>query len=191
MKSLAYCLLLSLPATAALAAPVTYQVDPRHTFPSFEVDHLGGVSVWRGKFDRSAGKVVLDREAKSGTIEVSIETASVDFGLEDLNKHVKSNEMLDVEKFPTATYKGEFSHFEAGAPTEVRGLLTLHGVTKPVTLTITQFKCIQHPMLKKEVCGADASGSFDRSEFGVSYGAQYGFKQDVKLRIQVEALKAE
>lgn len=191
MKSLACCLLLSLPATAALAAPVTYQIDPRHTFPSFEVDHLGGVSVWRGKFDHSAGKVVLDREAKSGTIEVSIETGSVDFGLEDLNKHVRSNEMLDVEKFPTATYKGEFSHFEAGAPTEVKGLLTLHGVTKPVALTITQFKCIQHPMLKKEVCGADAAGSFDRSEFGVSYGAQYGFKQEVKLRIQVEALKAE
>ena len=99
--------------------------------------------------------------------------------------------MFDVEKFPTATYKGEFSKFEGETPTEVKGTLTLHGVTKPVTLAIGQFKCMIHPMMKKEVCGADATATINRSDFGIDYGAKFGFKQDVKLRIQAEGFKAD
>lgn len=98
--------------------------------------------------------------------------------------------MLDVAKYPTAEYKGRLVEFANGAPTAVTGVLTLHGVSKPLTLTINSFKCIEHPMLKKQVCGADASGSFNRADFGVNYGQQYGFKQDVLLRIQVEGVKA-
>jgi polyisoprenoid-binding protein YceI len=97
--------------------------------------------------------------------------------------------MFDVAKFPTATYKSNSITFKGGQPVEVNGELTLHGVTKPVKLTINQFKCIQHPMFKREACGADASATFNRSDFGIDYGVQMGFNPTVKLAIQVEALK--
>jgi polyisoprenoid-binding protein YceI len=175
---------------SAIAVPVTYDVDPNHTYPSFEADHFGGLSVWRGKFDKSAGKIVLDKDKASGTVDITIEAASIDFGHAKLNEHAKSAEMFDVEKFPTATYKGTLAKFKDGAPTEVDGQFTLHGVTKPVKLTINQFKCVVNPMLKKEVCGADASATINRSDFGVSFGDKYGFKQEVKLQIQVEGIRA-
>jgi polyisoprenoid-binding protein YceI len=123
-------------------------------------------------------------------VNVTIDTISLDFGLEKLNEHVKSDEMFDVAKFPTATYIGKFSKFAGDKPTEVQGELTLHGVTEPVTLAINSFLCKANPMTKKEVCGADASATFSRADFGISYGEQMGFKQEVKLAIQVEAIKA-
>jgi polyisoprenoid-binding protein YceI len=185
-----YALLLSAFAvTSASAATTTYNLDPDHTHPSFEVDHFGGLSTWRGTFKKTSGTVTLDTLAKTGTVDVLIDTATVDFAHDKLNEHVSSPEMLDVAKFPTAEYHGKFVEFENGAPRTVTGVLTLHGVTKPVTLTINSFKCFEHPMLKKQVCGADASGSFSRADFGVNYGQQYGFKQDVLLRIQVEGVK--
>ena len=98
--------------------------------------------------------------------------------------------MFDVEKFPTATYKGTLAKFKDGAPTEVQGQFTLHGVTKPLALTINQFKCMINPLSKKEVCGADASATFNRSDFGVTFGDKFGFKQEVKLQIQVEGGRA-
>jgi polyisoprenoid-binding protein YceI len=182
--------MLALMTGSAIAAPVTYNVDPAHTYPSFEADHMGGLSVWRGKFDKSAGTVVLDKEKASGTVDITIDAASVDFGHAKLNEHAKSPEIFDVAKFPTATYKGTFTKFKDGVPTEVEGQFTLHGVTKPLTLTINQFKCMISPMTKKEVCGADASATFNRSDYGVSFGDKYGFKQEVKLQIQVEAGRA-
>jgi len=184
-------LLLTLAVTSASAASTTYNLDPDHTHPSFEVDHFGGLSTWRGTFKRSNGTVTIDTEAKTGTVDVIIDTATVDFAQDKLNEHVSSPEMLDVAKYPTAEYKGRFVEFANGAPRTVTGVLTLHGVSKPVTLTINSFKCIEHPMLKKQVCGADASGSFNRADFGVNYGQQYGFKQDVLLRIQVEGVKVD
>jgi len=182
-------LLLVLGITSATAASTTYNVDPDHTHPSFEVDHFGGVSIWRGTFKKTSGTVELDTAAKTGTVDVVIDTATIDFAHDKLNEHVSSPEMLDVAKFPTAEYKGKFVEFVNGAPKTISGNLTLHGVTKPVALTINTFKCFQNPMLKKQVCGADASGSFNRADFGVNYGQQYGFKQDVLLRIQVEGVK--
>jgi polyisoprenoid-binding protein YceI len=177
-------LLLSL-ASAAVAAPVTYTVDPRHTYPSFEADHFGK-SFWRGKFNATSGTIVLDKETGTGTVDIVVDAASIDFGLEDMNKHARSNEMFDVEKFPTATYKGRLVKFKDGAPTEVQGELTLHGVTRPVNLTIHLFKCTPNRD-NQDNCGADASGTLDREEFGISYGKSLGFKMDVTLRIQVEA----
>jgi polyisoprenoid-binding protein YceI len=182
-------LLLVLGMTSATAASTTYNVDPDHTHPSFEVDHFGGVSIWRGTFKKTSGTVQIDTAAKTGTVDVVIDTATIDFAHDKLNEHVSSPEMLDVAKYPTAEYKGKFVEFANGAPKTISGDLTLHGVTKPVTLTINSFKCFQNPMLKKQVCGADASGSFNRADFGVNYGQQYGFKQDVLLRIQVEGVK--
>ena len=184
-------LLLIVSATSATAASTTYNVDPDHTHPSFEVDHFGGLSTWRGTFKKTTGTVKIDTAAKTGTVDVVIDTATIDFAHDKLNEHVSSPEMLDVAKFPTAQYKGKFVEFADGAPKTVAGELTLHGVTKPVTLTINSFKCFLNPMLKKQVCGADASGTFNRADFGVNYGQQYGFKQDVLLRIQVEGVKLD
>ena len=173
-------------SASAFAVPVTYKLDSSHTYPSFEADHMGGLSVWRGKFDSSSGTVVYDKDAKSGSIEVTVAMSSVDFGMPKLNEHAKSAEMFDVAKFPNATFSGKFTKFSGASPTEAQGTLTLHGIAKPLTLTINSFKCMQNPMSKKEVCGADASATFNRSDFGVSFGDKYGFKQEVKLQIQVE-----
>jgi len=182
--------MLALVAGSAMADPVTYQIDPAHTYPSFEADHFGGLSVWRGKFDKSSGTIVLDRQQGAGTVEVTVDAASIDFGMPKLNEHAKSDEMFDVAKYPTATYKGKLAGFKDGMPTKVEGEFTLHGVTHPLTLTITQFKCMANPMDKKEHCGADASGSINRADYGISYGDKYGFKMDVKLAIQVEGIRA-
>ena len=178
-------------ASAASAAATTYNVDPDHTHPSFEVDHFGGLSVWRGIFKKTTGTVALDAKAMSGSVDITVDTSSIDLAHDKLNEHVSGPEILDVAKYPTATYKGTLGGFANSAPTTVTGNLTLHGVTKPVTLKINSFKCIQHPMLKKEVCGADASGTFNRADFGVDFGQKYGFKMDVMLHIQVEAVKAD
>jgi polyisoprenoid-binding protein YceI len=182
--------MLALMTGSALAAPVTYNVDPGHTFPSFEADHMGGLSVWRGKFVKSSGTIVYDKDKAAGTVDITIDASSIDFGNPKLNEHAKSPEIFDAGKFPTATYKGTLAKFKDGSPTEVDGEFTLHGVTKPLKLTINQFKCMINPMTKKEVCGADASATFNRAEFGVNYGEKYGFKQDVKLEIQVESIRA-
>jgi polyisoprenoid-binding protein YceI len=179
-------------ALAAQATPVTYNIDPNHTYPAFEADHMGGVSIWRGKFTRTNGKIVYDAEAKTGSLEVSIDTSSIDFGHAKLEEQVRKENYLDVDKFPTATYNGKFTKFKGSTPTQIDGELTLHGVTRPVTLTIAQFLCKPHPMMKKEVCGADASASIDRKAFGVGPNDEkFGFKMDVKLLISVEAIRAD
>ena len=174
-------------ATAAFAAD-TYTIDPGHTYPSFEADHMG-ISILRGKFTKTSGTIVLDRAAKTGAIDITIDANSLDFGHEKLNTHAKNPDMFDVAKFPTATYKSKSIRFEGENPVAVDGELTLRGVTKPVSLKINQFKCIMHPMLKKEVCGADAAGTFQRSDFGINYGLPR-FSPEVKLLISVEAVKS-
>jgi len=175
---------------SAAAAPVSYKVDPDHTYPSFEADHLG-MSVWRGKFNKSSGKITLDKTAGSGTVEVETNAASIDFGLKSLNTWALSKDLLDTKKYPIARYKGKLEGYANGAPTKVTGELTLHGITKPVTLTINSFKCMPHPMFKRDWCGADAQATISREDFGMSIGKEYGMKMDVVLRIQVEALAAQ
>lgn len=166
----------------------TYNVDPSHTYPSFEAGHLG-ISKFRGKFNKSSGKVTLDRAAKSGTVDITIDATTVDFGHDKMNEHARSKDFFNVEQFPTATYKGALK-FNGDQPAGVDGTLTLLGVTKQVPLTIKSFKCIEHPMLKREVCGADASAAFKRSDFGMKYGLPLN-GDDVNLQIQIEAVKAD
>jgi polyisoprenoid-binding protein YceI len=189
MKIALSAAMLTFAAGSALAQPVTYEVDPGHTYPSFEADHLGGLSVWRGKLEKTSGTIVLDKDKSTGTVDIIVDTSSVDFGQEKLNEHAKSPDLFDVAKYPKATYKGTLVNFKNGVPTEVQGEFTLHGVTKPLTLHINQFLCKPNPMTKKEVCGADASGTFNRKDYGMSFGEAYGFKMDVKLAIQVEAVR--
>lgn len=177
-------------AVAALPALAqTYTIDPGHTYPSFEADHRG-LSLWRGKFNKNSGTVTLDRAAKTGTLDIQIDPASIDFGHEKMNEHARGPEMFNIEKFPTITYKGKSMQFEGDKPVSVEGDLTMLGVTKPVPLKINRFVCDMHPMLKREVCGADVTGSFNRSDFGMNIGLPK-FSPEIKLYIQVEAIKAE
>ena len=183
--------LLALFATTALADPVTYKIDPDHTHPAFETDHLNGLSVWRGTFRSTSGTITLDTDAHTGTIEAVVDISSVDFAMAKLEAHVQSGERLDVEHFPTATYRGKLTAFKGDVPGAVEGELTLHGVTHPLKLTIRSFKCQPTPMTRKYVCGADAAGEFDRADYGIDYGKYFGFKMNTRLMIQVEAIKEE
>jgi polyisoprenoid-binding protein YceI len=175
---------------SAFAANATYNLDPSHTYPSFETDH-GGMSVWRGKFAKSKGVIVLDRAAKTGTMDVQIDAASISTGNAALDKHVGSAEILDVKKYPVATYKGSAMRFEGDKPVEVTGTFTLHGISKPLNLKIDAFKCAIDPTLKREVCGANATAEFNRADFGVDYGKSEGFNMITRLQIQVEGVKTE
>ena len=180
--------LLGAAAITAFAAPESFTVDPNHTFPSLEVMHFN-TSFYRGKFTRTTGKVTLDKAAKTGTVDIAIDPASIDMGNQKLDDHLKSDSFFDVAKFPTATYKAGSVKFNGDAPAEVPGELTLHGVTKPVTLTFNHFNCYTNAMLKREVCGGDLSATIKRSEFGIKYGAPFPVADDVKLQIEVEAFK--
>jgi polyisoprenoid-binding protein YceI len=175
-------------AGAAVAAPATYNIDPNHTYPTFEADHMGGMSFWRGKINSSKGTVMLDKAASTGSVDITMDMTSIDFGNDALNKHANTPDIFDTAKFPTATYTGKLVKFQNGAPTEVEGTLTMHGVSKPVTLKVNMFQCKENAQQKKEFCGADASATIDRSDFGVDFGKAFGFKMAVTLRISVEAL---
>ncbi|MES2900268.1 MAG: YceI family protein [Pseudomonadota bacterium] len=174
-------------AVTAFAAPEVYTIDPNHTYPSFEADHMG-ISVWRGKYKKTSGTITLDRAAKSGAVDILIDADSIDFGHDGMTAHAKKEDIFDVAKYPTVTYKSKSITFKGDMPASIEGELTLHGVTKPVTLLINKFKCIEHPMTKREVCGADASATFNRADFGITKGLPR-FLPEVKLQIQVEAMK--
>lgn len=170
----------------AVAAADNYTVDSEHTYPSLEFSHMG-LSIWRGKFNKTLGKVTLDRAAKSGRVEVQVDAASIDFGHDKMKEFALAADWLNVKKFPTMTYKGVLK-FRGDTPASVDGQLTLLGVTKPVKLKINSFKCMEHPLFKKEVCGADAEGDLNRADFGMSLYSE-GEAGKIHLRIQVEAIK--
>lgn len=191
-KNLATILAAALLAAAAGGASAqTYTLDPNHTYPSLEFKHLG-VSTWRGKFNKATGKVVLDRAAKTGTVDVTIDPASIDFGHDTMNGHARGENWFKVEQNPTITYKGNITRFEGDQPVQVEGQLTMLGVTKPVTLQMTNFRCIQHPMLKREMCGGDATATVNRREFGLNPGApSAAISDEIKLALQVEGLREQ
>jgi polyisoprenoid-binding protein YceI len=148
-----------------------------------------GISMWRGKFDKSSGTAVMDADAQKGEVNIRIDLKSVDFGHQKLNEFMVGPQFFDTAKFRYATYKGNLAGFANGVPTRIDGALTMHGVTKPLALKVNSFKCIPHPLLKRELCGADAIATFNRDDFGLDAGKSYGFSMEVLLRIQVEALK--
>lgn len=175
---------------AAQAAAEHYEVDPMHTFPSLEFSHMG-ISVWRGKFDRSSGTVAINRMAQTGSVDIVVDTASINFGLKEMDEHARSPDWFDVDKYPTATYAGTLQ-FSGGQPVAVDGKLSFRGQTRPLKLSLNSFKCIPHPIYKKEVCGADAQGELNWSEWGMTH-SEYGKGEAGRLvlRIQVEAQKKD
>ena len=180
------CAAIASASAVAVAASDSYTVDPEHTYPSLEFSHMG-ISVWRGKFNKTIGKVTLDRAARTGSAEIRVYTASIDFGHPNMKEFALAVDWLNVEKFPTMAYKGDIKFF-GDTPSSVDGQLTLLGVTKSLTLKINSFKCVPHPLLRKEICGADAEGDLNRADFGMKLYSE-GEAGKIHLRIQVEAMK--
>lgn len=198
MRLTTLALLLAAIPVMATATPLHFTLDPDHTYPSFEADHMG-LSIWRGKFDHSTGTATLDTAARTGTVDVTVDIASIDFGNPALNKVMLGAKApmcqrecgtFFVAKYPTARYRGRLADFVDGAPTRAIGTLTMRGVTQPLTLTIDRFKCVPDFMLKPRLrCGADALGTFQRDAFGLDGGKSFGMDMKVTLRIQVEAVQ--
>lgn len=190
MKLFLVATMASLLASTAFAKPLTYTLDPTHTYPSFEADHKGGLSKWRGKIDKSSGTVIYDAEAKTGSVDVLLQIDSIDFGFGPMNTHAKGPDILDAAQFPTASYTGKLV-FKGANVVAVDGNLTLHGVTKPVRLDVKSWKCITNPKNNSETCGADAYATFNRGDFGVDFGKDRGFNLDTALAIQVEGVRQD
>lgn len=188
MKSFRFPLALLLAAVALPAtAAESFTVDARHTFPVFEVGHLG-FSTQRGRFNKTSGKIVLDRSAGTGSLDIRIEAASVSMGLEDWDKHMRGEDFFDADQHPYITYKADKILFSGDKPVAAEGMLTLRGVTKPVRLEISAFNCGTHPLNRKPLCGADVSTRFKRSDFGM-YKYTPGVSDEVKVMIAVEAFR--
>ncbi|MCE1186065.1 MAG: YceI family protein, partial [Rhodocyclales bacterium] len=164
-----------------------YTIEGTHTYPRFEYSHFG-YSTQLSRFDKTSGTIVIDKAAKTGSVDVSIDATSVDTGYPLFNQHIQGEDFFDTAKYPTITYKSSSLKFEGDKLVAVEGNLTVKGVTKPVTLKVTSFHCMPHPMLKKEACGANATATIKRSEFNAGKYAPY-VGDDVTLSIAVEAYK--
>ena len=177
----------ALVATGA-AADETYNIDPVHSQPNFEVQHMG-FSIQRGSFSKSTGKVTIDRAAKKGSVDVTIDAASIHTIDPRLDTHVKSPDFFNVEKYPTITFKSTNLVFDGDRVVEVNGDLTLLGITKPVVLKVANEHCGEHPINKKPMCGADATAMVKRSEWGMKYGLPRAVGDDVRIVIPIEAYR--
>ncbi|HEX5371831.1 MAG TPA: YceI family protein [Aquabacterium sp.] len=174
-------------SSAAQAAPATYAIDPTHTFVTFEAKHFG-TSTNRGRFDKKQGTVTLDKEAKTGKAEITIDMGSINTGTAPFDGHLKSKDFFNAEAFPTATFVGDKFVFDGDKVVEVSGHLTMLGKRQSVTLKATGFGCYENPRLKREVCGGDFETTLQRDAYGMSYGLPF-IPNDIKLVIQVEAVK--
>jgi len=178
----------------AAAAPESYTIDPYHTYPYFEVDHLG-VSTMRGMFRKTSGKFTMDRAAKTGSVELVVETASIDTGDNEKgnrprsrDEHLRAADFFNVAEFPRMTFRSTAVKFSGDNPVEVAGNLTLLGVTRPLTLKVERWVCKDNPMNKRPMCGGNASGTLKRSDFGMKYGIPL-IGDEVKLYFEIEGYR--
>lgn len=188
IAKLSAALLVSFAAAApALAAPEVYNVEGTHTFPRFSYSHFG-LSTQLSKFDKTTGTVTLDKAAKTGTVDITIDMTSVNTGFDVFNGHIQGEDFLDTAKYPTATFKSTKVTFEGDKPVAIDGNLTIKGVTKPVTLKVTHFVNMPHPMLKKDAIGANATTTIKRTEFNAGkYAPNVG--DEVTITVSLEAIK--
>ena len=187
MKRLAALAIAASLSTVAFAAPETYVIDGKHTLPRFEYSHFG-YSIQLSRFDKTSGKIIVDRVAKTGSVDVTIDTKSVNTGSALFNEHIQGEDFFDTAKYPAITYKSGSLKFDGDKLVAVEGELTVKGVTRPVTLTVTSFLCMPHPMLKKDACGANATAKIKRSEFNMGKYAP-NVSDEVTLTIPVESVK--
>ena len=187
LATLAFAIAAASLNTAAFAAPETYVADSSHTFSRFSYSHFG-YSTQQSRFNKNSGKVVFDKAAKTGSVDITIDTKSVDTGNDTFNEHIQGEDFLDTAKYPTATFKSTKVVFEGDKPVSVEGNLTLKGVTRPVTLTVSDFKAAPHPMLKKDAIGANGWTTVKRSEFNAGkYAPNVG--DDVRIDIAIETIQ--
>jgi polyisoprenoid-binding protein YceI len=172
--------------TSAVASPVTYNVDQSHTYPRFSYSHLG-LSSQTSSFSKTTGTVVFDAAAKTGSVDITIDMKTVNTGFADFNGHIQGEDFLDTAKFPTATFKSTRVVFEGDKPKSIEGVLTIKGVSKPVTLTVTSFAALQHPMAKKQALGANAYTVIKRSEFNAGKYVPL-VSDEVRIDISIEAI---
>ena len=180
-------ILATVAAAPALAAPETFAVDSTHTFPRFSYNHLG-YSIQMSRFDKATGTVTLDKAAKTAAVNIVIDTKSVNTGSATFNEHIQGEDYLDTAKYPTATFKSTKVNFEGDKPASIEGNLTLKGITKPVTLTVTSFHAMPHPMMKKDAIGANATTKVKRTDFNMGKNAPY-VGDEVTIDIAIEAVK--
>lgn len=192
MPRLSTVLLALLAPLSAMAAPQTYNVDPTHSYPNFSVNHLGMATI-HGRFDKMSGKIVLDQAARTGSLEARIATASVSTGdgkradgTRSRDEHLRAADFFNSAEFPEMVYKSTKFNFNGEALESVEGALTLLGVTKPVKLQVTSFKCGPHPFNKKPMCGANVEGSIKRTDFGMKFGVP-AIADEIRLAIGIEA----
>jgi len=189
MKKLALVLALASIAGSALAAPQTYAIDPTHTQPRFEDNHFG-YSNQMHSFDKTSGTIVYDKAAKTGSVDVTIDAKSVNTGYPLFNEHIQDEDFFNTAKYPTITFKSTAVKFDGDKPVSVDGNLTIKGVTKPVTLTLTSFQAMPHPIMKKDAIGANAVTKIKRTEFNMGKYAPY-VSDDVILQIPLEAVAVD
>jgi polyisoprenoid-binding protein YceI len=176
-----------LAAGAAYAQAETYTIDQQHTFPIFEIEHLG-LSTQVGRFNETRGRIVLDPAAKTGSVEVTVNTASIDTGLKALEDELRSGNFFNVEKFPTMTFVSRKLVYDGERLASVEGDLTLLGVTRPLTLRVESLRCGMHPMAKRKACGGVVTGALNRADFGMTRFAPSLLGHEVRLRFPIEAM---
>jgi len=186
--------LIALAAAAALSTGIAhaemagYSIDPTHTFVTFEISHFGA-AMNRGRFDKKEGSVQFDRAGKAGKVEISFDATSINTGTPAFDKHLQSADLFNAAQHPKISFVSDKFVFNGDKVSEVSGQLTLLGKTAPITLKANQFNCYQSPMLKREVCGGDFEATIDRTQWGMNYGVEWGFAKNVRLVVQVEAVK--
>ncbi len=188
MNRSAFALSALLALTATQAQSASYAIDPTHTFVTFEVDHFG-TTTNRGRFDKKEGTIEFDRAGKTGRVDITLHTASINTGVAPFEAHLKSKDFFNAAEFPTARFVSERMVFNGDKVAEVVGNLTLLGKTQPVTLKAKLFNCYTSPVLKREVCGGDFETTIDRTQWGMNTYVQAGQRGDVRLVIQVEAIR--
>jgi len=195
MKKLAIALVAAALPFSVSAAPDNYTIDPYHTYVHFEVDHIGGLSRMRGRFDKTAGKFTIDQAAKTGSLDVTVQTSSVNTGDNDKgsrprsrDEHLRTPDFFNVAEFPTMTFKSTKIAFKGDNVGSIDGDLTLLGVTKPVSLTVERWRCMPHPQSKRDMCGGNATGAVKRSDFGMKFGVP-GVGDELALFIEIEGFK--
>lgn len=172
-------------STGALAA--SYDLDPAHTYPNFKISHLG-YSTMHGTFTSSKGSLELDLDKKTGSVEVTVDTASIFTGFAKRDDHLRSPDFFNTGEFPTMTFKSTSVKFSGDKAATVEGDLTMMGATKKVTLKVDHIHCAVNPMSKKDTCGFNATTSIKRSDFGMKYGLP-AIGDDVAIELEVEAIK--
>lgn len=168
-----------------LAAPVTYNLDAHHTYPSFSYNHLG-FSTQVSRFNKTTGSIMLDSEAQTGSVDVIIDMTSVDTGSAVFDEHIQAVDYLDTKTYPFATYRSIEVKFDGQKPVEVEGVLTIKGVSKRVNLKVHSFNRKFHPMLLRDAIGANATAVIRRSDFNAGKHAPF-VGDEVTLSIAVEA----